>query len=185
MSGNTSDSHPPNQLTLAAQGPPGADDLRRPAEFPHPPLQSYLTTTGIAVGIYLLVMAFIAVKYDPITAAKVICITIFSALALVAFAVTILRKRILLELITLEELGFLLQEETLVNARQARKKLEALQERLDITAHPVEAAIMPELVKHVGPLIGMLVKKETGTLNWLMFGAKVAKNAFDAWKQRK
>jgi hypothetical protein len=183
MSGNSSNSNQANQLALASQVPSGQDDLAH--QFPRPPLQSYLARTSIAVAAYLAVMAFIACKYDPITAAKVICITIFSLLALVALTVTILRKRILLELITLEELGFLLQEETLVNARETRKKLEALQERLDATAHPVEAAIMPELVKHVGPLIGMLVKKEKGTLNWVMFGMKLAKDAFGAWKQRK
>jgi hypothetical protein len=184
MSDTTSGSNQTSQLALATQGAPGQDDLRV-APFPHLPLQSYLARIGILIGAYLAAMAIIAIKYSPLTAAKVICITVFSLLALIALTVVILRKRILLELITLEEMGFLLQEETMVNARETRKKLEALQERLDVSAHPVEAAIMPELMKHVGPLIGMLVKKETGTLNWVMFGVKLAKDAFGAWKQRK
>lgn len=152
---------------------------------PHTPLGAHLRTATIAVAAYLVFIAIIGYAYGALTAAKIVVVTVFGGLALVALGIIIFRKWILVQLITLEEMGFLLQEETIVGARTTRVRLRTLQERLDTATHPAEVAIIPELVKNIGPLINMIVKKETGTVGWVMFGLKVAKNAFDAFKQRK
>ncbi|HEY9773201.1 MAG TPA: hypothetical protein V6C81_05270 [Planktothrix sp.] len=152
---------------------------------PHTPIGEHLRTATVAVLGYLVFIAIIGVAFNPITAAKIVCVTVFGGLALTCLGVVLFRKWILVQLITLEEMGFLLQEETIVGARQARVQMRTVQERLDQSLHPVEVAILPELMKNVGPLVNMLLKKEKSTVNWVMFGLKIGKQAFDAFKQRK
>jgi hypothetical protein len=85
----------------------------------------------------------------------------------------------------IEDIGYFFNDMTMHDAQQARAALQMLNERLDSQLHPVEAAVIPELLKNFGPLVRMLMKKEKSTLSWLMLGAKVAKNAFDVFNQRK
>jgi len=139
------------------------------------------------VGAVILVVAIfaLAVMFGPLTAAKVLVALIFASLALVCLAVVVFRDWLLLNLKEVEEIGYFFDEMTKHDAGQARIALEMLNERLDASIHPVEAAAIPELLRNIGPLVRLLIKKETSTMSWVMFGAKLAKNAFDVFKQRK
>jgi hypothetical protein len=147
-------------------------------------IQAYFKVAWI---LFCLAVAAGAVAYliSPLIAAKIVVSCIFLLLATLSLAVVFMQRSLLVNLIALEETGYILQEETLMSCRQARHGLAALQEKLDTTLHPQSDGIMPEVMKHVTPLISLLVKKEKGTAGWFMFGLKLAKSAVDIIKQRK
>jgi hypothetical protein len=149
------------------------------------PIKDYINKAWIGLLLVILAFAGISIYWGPLTAAKVLVAAILFGMSVAFVVIFICRKTILAELITLEEMGFYLQEEIVLNCNDARKNLYTLREKIEAKANPVTAALMPEMLKYVGPLATMLMKKETGTLKWLMLGLKIGKNAFDSWKQRK
>jgi uncharacterized protein YebE (UPF0316 family) len=129
---------------------------------------------AIALGLFFL---------GAMTTAKILVAGIFVALAVGAVAVIVLRPWLIELLKEVEDLGYFANDMAMHDAQQARAALQMLNERLDSQLHPIEASVLPELLKNVGPLVKMLMNKEKSTLSWLMLGAKVAKNAFDVFKQ--
>lgn len=151
-----------------------------------PPIETYLSLFKVGLLVACVVVAAIAYFFGPLVAAKIIVSTTFLVLALLCVVVFFARKWILINLIELEEMGYLIQEQTMLNSVQAREGLRMLRMKIEASAQPVaDVALMPELMRHTGPLINMLIKKEKSRVTWAMFGFKVAKSAFDAFKQRK
>jgi hypothetical protein len=154
----------------------------------HPPVSMIML--GLDVFTKLVIVLIIAIvicafTIGPLTTAKILVAGIFASLALGAIAVIILRPWLIELMREIEDIGYFFDEITRHDAQQARIALEMLNERLNSQLHPVEAAVIPELLKNFAPLVRMLMKKEKSTLSWLMLGAKVAKNAFDIFNQRK
>jgi hypothetical protein len=154
----------------------------------HPPVSTIMWGLDLLTKLVIVLIIAIAVcafTLGPLTTAKILVAGIFATLALVSIAVVILRPWLIELMREIEDIGYFFNEMTVHDAQQARAALEMLNDRLDAQLHPVEAAVIPELLKNFGPLVRMLMKKEKSTLSWLMLGAKVAKNAFDVFNQRK
>ncbi|HEY9716891.1 MAG TPA: hypothetical protein V6C69_05460 [Trichormus sp.] len=154
----------------------------------HPPVSTIMWGLDLftkAVIVLIIAIAIGALTLGPMTTAKILVAGIFASLALGAIAVIILRPWLIELMREIEDIGYFFDEITRHDAQQARIALEMLNERLNSQLHPVEAAVIPELLKNFAPLVRMLMKKEKSTLSWLMLGAKVAKNAFDMFNQRK
>ena len=144
-----------------------------------------LVVAACTLGLLVLAAAILAgiALAGPMATAQALIGTILIVFGFVCLAVVIFHRAILMELITLEELGYLVQEETIVGARDARRLLANIRSKLDAGLHP-GAAELPDLLRHMGPLVGMLMRKEKNVLSWAMFGMKVAKNAFDIYRQQ-
>lgn len=156
------------------------------AESIIPPIETYLGYFKVALIAGCIAVGAIAYFFGPLVAAKIMVSTIFLTLALTCVVVFFARKWILINLIELEEMGYLIQEQTMLNSIQAREGLRMLRMKIEASAQPAaDIAMIPELMRHAGPLFNMLMKKEKSRLNWALFGFKVAKSAFDAYKQRK
>jgi hypothetical protein len=154
----------------------------------HPPVSTIMLAMDWFKKLTIAVIVAIAigtVTIGPLPTAKILVAGIFATLALVSLAVVLLRPWLEELMYEIEELGYFFAEMTRHDAQQARAALVMLNERLDSQLHPLEAAVIPELLKNFGPIVSMLMKKEKSTMSWLMLGAKVAKNAFDVFKNRK
>lgn len=144
-----------------------------------------LVTSLSIIGLIVLSVAIAAGLFfiGPLSTAKALIASIFAVIGLIFFGIVLFSRSILAELITLEELGYLVQEETIVGARDARRMLSNVRSKLDMGLHP-DPADLPDLIRHVGPLVGLLMRKEKSVMSWAMFGFKFAKNAFDIYRQR-
>jgi hypothetical protein len=154
----------------------------------HPPVSTIMWGLDIFTKLVIILIIAIAIgmlTFGPLTTAKILVAGIFATLALVSVAVVVLRPWLMELMREIEDIGYFFNDMTMHDAQQARAALQMLNERLDSQLHPVEAAVIPELLKNFAPLVRMLMKKEKSTLSWLMLGAKVAKNAFDVFNQRK
>jgi hypothetical protein len=149
------------------------------------PIKDYINKAWIGLVAVILIFAAVSLYYGPLVAAKVLVSLILFGMSITFIVIYVNRKPLLAELITLEEFGYYLQEEIVLNANEARAGLYAIRQKLEGRANAVPAALMPQLLKYVGPVATMLMKKETGTLKWVMLGLKIGKNAFDVMKKKK
>jgi hypothetical protein len=149
------------------------------------PIKDYINKAWIALIAVIFVFVSVSLYYGPLVAAKVLVSLILFGMSITFIVIYLYRKPLLAELITLEELGYYLQEEIVLNANQARTGLYAIRQKLESRAHAVPVELMPQLLKYIGPVATMLMKKETGTLKWVMLGLKIGKNAFDVMRKKK
>ena len=188
MSANENDNS--NEQSVAVVLTPSSHDVEATitgfADFVShpPPIMHYLDIFNKSVLVFIIAMVVMVFAFGPLITAKVMVAGIFAGLALVCIIVAVLRDWILMQLRDVEEMGYFFNDLTKHDAQQARVALSMLNERLDSHLHPVEAAVLPELLRNVGPLVRLLMKKEKSTMSWVMLGAKVAKNAFDIFKNR-
>lgn len=167
-----------------------ADDSDKASESfgnmlpPLPPLESYLKIFKLIILLTVVAFALLAVFFGALVAAKVIVCAIFLALALSCLAVVLYRQTALVNLIELEKLSYLLQQEIELGCIEARQGLNIIQSKLNSAAHPPQTSSREDLLKYVGPLVSMLIKKEKSKLNWAMFGFKIASNVAKIIKQR-
>jgi len=149
------------------------------------PVQSALNGLKLALCLTGAAVALIAYFFSPLVAGKVLVSAIFLTIALICLTIVFKRKWLLANLVELEEIGYLLQEEAILNMMQARHGLAMVQAKLAAASQPNDNSLNSELLRNVGPLITMLMKKETSKMSWAMFGFKIAKSAFAAIKQRR
>ena len=149
-----------------------------------PPIDAYFNIFKITIVSVVVVFALIAIFLGPLVAAKIIVALAFLKMAILGAIVVIFRKTILINLIELEEMGYLLQQETMVGCVEARQGLNLIHAKILSAAHPKEVAAARDLFKYAQPLITMLMKNEKSKLNWAMFGFKIAKDAFNIIRQR-
>ncbi len=132
-------------------------------------------------------IAYLAVKFSPLVAAKILLIEIMLVLGLICLLVFIFRHRLSAELADLEKLAFLGRDEAALLLRQGRASLYTLRQRLEETSHPHKGHEdhVADLVRNVVPIIGLFINKEKDLLRWGMFGWRIASNAIRLMNQRR
>lgn len=154
---------------------------------PHVPvdlIEQAVRWTKISFIVMVIGLVALSVVCGPMLAAKLVVCCLLFGLGLVFLAVIYYRNVILFYLLKAEELGELACQEALVQMHEARLELRQLDERIQSTVHPTtDHSLMAELMKNAMPAINLIVKREKSILSWTMFGAKVAKSVFDAFKK--
>jgi hypothetical protein len=148
-------------------------------------IEAVLRLSKKVLWVVAALVVLIAFVYGLLIAAKILLALIFLAIAGVCITIVIRLEWLIANLREVEEIGYLLQEETILSCMQARQGLSLVQAKIYSAMQPGESSLMPELIRNVGPLLNMIMKKETSMMSWAMFGFKIVKSAVEVARQRK
>jgi len=141
----------------------------------------------VAIGVALNVLALIAVAImvDPLFSAKILLIEIMLAASLICLGIAFFANDIMDVLKELEALADMSRDQLFVELNMVREQMESLRLRLVHDQQVLQTtSALPDLLKSIGPLAMLLLKRETNPVSWGMVGWKVAQNAMAFFKER-
>jgi hypothetical protein len=147
-------------------------------------IRQLLFKVGIALLVNVVILILVALK-DPPLSGKILLLELMLPTSVVCLAIAYYANPIVDKLQEMELLADLARDQAFVELATIRENMESLRARFVHDEHVLRSSsALPDLLKSIGPLAMLLLKKETSAVQWGMVGWKVAQNAMTFFKER-
>jgi hypothetical protein len=143
-----------------------------------------VTEVSCYVLLLIIFLVPIVTRHSAINAAKMLVAELMLIFGAVSFWIFFLRHQHFTKLRYMEENAGQIRDEAVMYFTEGRAVLHQLTEKLDPNSKETAFAL-PKFLKTIGPIMTFFLSKEKTMMHWGMFGLKIAKNLFNAYKSRK